>query len=39
MAAWGFLAEVGGYGAVFTVAIILLAICGVIGFRALKTAK
>lgn len=37
MAAWGNLAELGGYGAVFVVAIILLAICGVISFKALKS--
>lgn len=39
MAAWGFLAESGGYSAVFAGAIILLAICGAIGFRALKVAR
>lgn len=39
MAAWGFLAEIGGYGAVFIVAIILLGICGAIGLRALQAAK
>ena len=39
MAVWGYLAEFGGYNAVFVGAIILLAICGLIGFRALKTAK
>lgn len=39
MAAWGFLAEYGGYSAVFVGAIILLAICGAIGFKALKVAK
>lgn len=36
MAVWGYLAEFGGYGAVFSVAIVLLAICGVIGFKALN---
>ena len=36
MAAWGYLAEFGGYSAVFIVAIILLAICGAIGLTALK---
>ena len=39
MAAWGFLAEFGGYSAVFVGAIILLAICGAIGFKALKVAR
>lgn len=39
MAAWGFLAESGGYSAVFAGAIVLLAICGAIGFRALKVAR
>ncbi len=39
MAAWGFLAEIGGYGAVFIVAMILLIICGAIGFRALKVSR
>lgn len=36
MAAWGYLAEFGGYSAVFIVAMILLAICGAIGLTALK---
>ena len=36
MAAWGFLAENVGYGAVFILGIILLGICGAIGFTALK---
>ena len=36
MAAWGFLAENIGYGAVFAVGIILLGICGALGFTALK---
>ena len=36
--AWGFLAEAGGYELVFTAAIILLAICGALGFAALKKA-
>ena len=34
--AWGFLAEAGGYGLVFALGIILLAICGGIGFTALR---
>ncbi len=34
--AWGFLAEVGGYELLFVAAIILLAICGGLGFTALK---
>mgnify|MGYP002621307928 CR=1 FL=1 len=34
--AWGFLAEFGGYELVFSAAIILLAVCGALGFAALK---
>ena len=37
MAAWGYLAEFGGYSAVFSVAIVLLAICGAIGLKSLKS--
>lgn len=39
MAAWGFLAEAGGYELVFVVAIILLGICGGIGFKALRKSR
>ena len=39
MAMWGNLAEIGGYGAVFIFAIVLLGICAAIGLRALKAAK
>jgi MFS family permease len=39
MAAWGYLAEIGGYSAVFIFAIVLLGICGAIGLRALQTAR
>lgn len=39
MAAWGYLAEFGGYGAVFIVAIILLIVCGGIALTALKKSR
>ena len=39
MAMWGNLAEIGGYGAVFIFAIVLLGICAAIGLRALQAAK
>ena len=39
MAMWGNLAEIGGYGAVFILAIVLLGICAAIGLRALQAAR
>ncbi|MBQ7705423.1 MAG: MFS transporter [Selenomonadaceae bacterium] len=39
MAAWGYLAEFGGYSSVFIFAIVLLGICGAIGLRALQAAR
>lgn len=39
MAMWGYLAEIGGYGAVFILAIVLLGICAAIGLRALQATR